>query len=426
MKKLEEIKRVPAPALIPPYGPLQGMRVLSTGSLIAVPHAANLLADFGAEVIHIERPKIGDTYRTLAPFIQDGDKRVSSSWAQDARNRLSFGLEFDFKHPEAKNIFLGLIKNVDIWLENLVWLDKLGIDEKDCLELNPRLIIVHVSGFGRPQFGGKEEICDRGSYDLIGQAASGWMNLNGFPDPEPPVKATPWSNDYISAMFTVFGALVAFIETQKTGQGQVVDVSQYESSARVLSDTFVSFLEAGVLRQRTGNRSATFQPYDVFRAKDKWVVFGSFGPAVYNRFVQAIGLDSKEYSWVECASSAEAVNSVKGRRLDGFTREWVAERTAEEVETHLNRFKVPCSVVMDASAAVNNPHWIQRDNFIEYEDQELQRNIKAFGITPKFSRTPGQVWRGAPRLGQDTDQILSVLLGYTDKEIAQLRSEGLI
>ena len=188
MKSIEEMQRVAAPALIPKFGPLEGMRVLSTGSIVAMPHAANMLADFGAEVIHVERPKGGDTYRTLAPFLKSEGKSVSSSWAQDARNRLSLSLEVNLKIPEVKEIFLGLVKNSDVWLENLVWIEKLGITDEMCLAVNPKLIIVHVSGFGRPQFGGLPEMCDRGSYDMIGQAASGWMSLMGFPEPAPP----PW------------------------------------------------------------------------------------------------------------------------------------------------------------------------------------------------------------------------------------------
>ena len=113
------------------------------------------------------------------PLKSEG-KSVSSSWAQDARNRLSLSLEVNLKIPEVREIFLGLVKNSDVWLENLVWIEKLGITDEMCLAVNPKLIIVHVSGFGRPQFGGLPEMCDRGSYDMIGQAASGWISLMVF------------------------------------------------------------------------------------------------------------------------------------------------------------------------------------------------------------------------------------------------------
>lgn len=426
-RKPKETARVPAPALVPAFGPLQGIRVLSTGSIIAMPHAANMMADFGAEVIHVERPVYGDTYRTLAPFVRGEDgKSVGASWAQDARNRLSLGLELDMNVPESREIFLGLIRNSDIWFENLVWLDKFGIRDEMCLEANPRLVIVHVSGFGRPEFGGVPEVCERGSFDMIGQAASGWLNLVGFPEPSPPSLVKPWSSDYFSALTALFAALAGYIHAQKTGQGQSIDVSQFEANARVLSDTFVSFLEAGLLRQRSGNKPPAFQPYDVFKAKDRWVALGAFGPAVYERFLKALALDPERYNWKDCAGSIEAVASEKGQDLDRLIRAWIAERTAREVEEHMARHRVPCSIVADARDAFESSHWQSRGNFVEYEDQTLGRNIRALGIVPKFAATPGRVWRGAPSIGQDTEAILKTLLGYPDEKIRQLCDKGIV
>jgi crotonobetainyl-CoA:carnitine CoA-transferase CaiB-like acyl-CoA transferase len=269
-----------------------------------------MMADFGAEVIHVERPHYGDTYRTLGPFVTDSNgNRVGASWAQDARNRLSLTLELDMKIPESREIFLGLVRQSDIWFENLVWLAKFGLSDALCLEANPRLVIVHVSGFGRPEFGGIPEVCDRGSFDMIGQAASGWLNLIGFPEPNPPSLVKPWSSDYYSALTALFAGLSGYIHARNTGRGQSVDVSQFEANARVLSDTFVSCSEARLVRERTGNRPPTFQPYDVFRAKDRWVALGAFGPAVYQRFLKALGLDPEEYAWKKCGGSMEGVAS---------------------------------------------------------------------------------------------------------------------
>ena len=127
--------------IIPQYGPFAGMRVIDSGSLIAMPYAATLLADFGAEVIHIERPGVGDTLRVLAPFAKEDGKTVSTSWAQDGRNKLSLSLELNLKHPEVKELFFGLIKEADVFMENMVWLEKLGIRDEELLEVNPKLII---------------------------------------------------------------------------------------------------------------------------------------------------------------------------------------------------------------------------------------------------------------------------------------------
>ena len=164
-----------------------------------MPFAATMLADFGAEVIHIERPGVGDTLRMLGPFAEVNGKKVSTAWAQDARNKLSMSLELNLKHPEVKEIFYGLLKEADVFMENMVWLDKLGISDAEMLAVNPKLVIVHISGLGHKEFGGIPEVCDRASYDMIGQAFSGWLYLQGDPDRDP-VVAKPYMNDFVSAM----------------------------------------------------------------------------------------------------------------------------------------------------------------------------------------------------------------------------------
>lgn len=412
-------------SVIPQFGPLAGVRVIGAGSIVAMPHAANMLADFGAEVIHIERPGVGDTFRCLGPFAEHEGKTVSTSWAQDARNRLSLSLNLDLNIPEVKELFLGLIKETDIFMENLVWLDKYGISDELLLEVNPKLVIVHVSGYGRPQFGGIPEVCDRASYDMIGQAYSGSLFLNGDRD-RPPTVAKPWVNDYQSALTAVFAALVGYINVQKTGKGQAVDVAQFESSARLMADTFVSYTEANVTRTRGGaSKAEAFQPYGLFKDKEgAFIAIGIFGPGVYKRFVKAAGFDVEYYSFKDCSSSLAAVASEKGRELDKKIVEWVAARTANEVVAILAKAKVGCSKVYTAADAVVDPHWIDRGDIIEYEDQTLEKNIKAFGIVPKFSDTPGKVWRGAPTIGQDTDAILSKILGYSSEKIADLKAKG--
>ena len=131
--------------LIPEFGPFAGIRVIDSGSIFAMPYASCMLADFGAEVIHIERPGVGDTLRGLAPFAEINGKKVSTAWAQDSRNKLSLSLELNLKHPEVKEIFYGLIKEADIFMENMVWLEKLGIYDEELLKINPKLLsLIHI------------------------------------------------------------------------------------------------------------------------------------------------------------------------------------------------------------------------------------------------------------------------------------------
>ena len=145
MERWEKLEKKPAPLFTKEFGPLSGIRVLLNGSVVAAPFAATMMSDFGAEVIALERPKIGgDTARHQKPQIENGDKHISGSWMQNARNKLSFTLETNLKKvPQSKEIFLSLIKNVDVWIENMVWIEKLGITDEMLLEVNPKLVICH-------------------------------------------------------------------------------------------------------------------------------------------------------------------------------------------------------------------------------------------------------------------------------------------
>ena len=417
----------PRKTIIPQFGPLAGVRVVCAGSIIAMPHAAAMLGDFGAEIIHIERPGVGDTYRGLGPFAESDGKKVSASWAQDGRNKLSMSLELDLGIPEVKEVFLALLKEADIFMENLVWLDKYGINDEMMLETNPRLVIVHVSGYGRPQFGGVPDVCDRASYDMIGQAASGFMFLNGDKD-RPPAITKPWLNDYQSALTAAFGAMVGYINAQKTGRGQAIDVAQFEAGARVMSDTFVSYTGAGITRARTQSSKAdAFQPYGLFQDKNgEYLVVGAFGPGVYNRFIKAVGFDAEYFNYKDCAAGVPAVSSEKGQELHRKIVEWMSARTADEVVTILSQAKVGCNKVYNASDAVKDPHWLDRGDIVEYEDQTLGKTIKAFGVVPKFEKTPGKIWRGAPSLGQDTESILKQVLGFSPEKIRALKDKNYI
>ena len=412
--------------LIPEYGPFSGLRILGTGSLIAMPFAASMLAEFGAQVIQIERPLVGDNFRKFGPMIKTEAGSIGAAWVQDARNRLSMTLELDLKKPEAKEVFMRLIRQTDIYMENMVWLEKLGIRDEELLKENPKLVIVHISGFGRAEFGGLPELCERASYDMIGQAFSGFALYNGFPD-RPPVITKPSLNDYVTALFAIFGALAAYAGTKKTGKGQVVDVAQFEAQAKMMRDAFTRTAMGVGKVERAGSRALDFQPWDLFLSKDNiYVAVGCFGPNVYHRFVQAAGFDEERYPFEKISKDREAVESPLGREFAGKVIDWCRMHTAQEIDDILTAAKVPCGQVNDAETCMRHPHFLQRGDFIHYRDETLQTDVTALGVIPKLSETPGGVWRGAPSLGQDTDRIMKELLGYSEEEIMALRDEGII
>jgi crotonobetainyl-CoA:carnitine CoA-transferase CaiB-like acyl-CoA transferase len=442
MERWKTIERVPAPALIPEFGPLSGMRVLLTGSIVAGPFAAAMLAENGAEVIQVERPGYGDTLRGQAPVITNNnggdkpfkmagpevpvDQKISCAWMQEGRNRLSMNLEVNLNIPEAKEIFLSLIKNCDVWLENMVWLEKLGINDEMMFEVNPKLVIAHVSGFGRPQFGGVPEECDRPSYDPIGQAEGGWMYINGFPEPMPPGYGSSFMNDYLSAMFCTVGILMAYTNAQKTGKGQVVDVAQVECMSKVLNDTFMSYFTMGMVKQRVGNKIPIFQPANLFKTKDGYLYLGTYGPAVYGRALKAMGISLEKYPHELAGASREAINSPLGLELNAEVEKWMAERTSEEGMAVLKKAKVPTAIPRTAADLANSEHYKSRGNFVSYMDETLGKMVTGFGFVPKMSRTKQQVWRGGPRIGQDTTEILRKIVGYSDSQIEGLMGKGVI
>ena len=411
--------------IIPEFGPLRGLRVVGAGSLIAMPFAVTMMADFGAEVIQIERPGIGDTYRFFPPVKKTEQGAAGSSWIQDARNRLSMTLELDLKDHDVKDIFYKLIAQSDIFIENMVWLEKLGIDDDEILKVNPRLVIVHISGYGHSEFGGRPEICNQASYDMTGQAFSGYALFNGYED-RPPLIVKPSLGDYITALFALFGMLAAYIDAKNTGRGQVVDVAQFESMARVMRDAFTMSSLGLAEVQRCGTKAIGFQPWDLFTSKDGvYVSIGAVGKSVFERFMNAAGLDAEKYPYEKTSKDKTAVNSPEGRELDSLN-EWCLSRTADEIEEAMRAGRVPCARVNDAQACMKNEQYLSRGDFVNFVDQSTGVDVTAFGVAPKMSVSPGMVWRGGPALGQDTEDILKKILGYDDRSISSFREKGII
>ena len=404
------------------FGPLQGVRIISSGTIIAQPFAAAMAAEMGAEVIQIERPGIGDIWRDLEfPIAKDGEDNgsVAAGWVQDRRN--THHITLDLSAPEGKDLFLRLITDADIWMEASIpgayagW----GLDDETVLKANPRLVIAHVSGYGQT---GHADYLGRASYDFIGQAFGGMMHLTGFPDPEPPVRAAPWIGDRITSLFCLWSALAGYISAQRTGEGQVIDLSQFEAVHHILAGTTVAYYELGLERGRTGNKAGLFQPYDVFQASDGWVIVAAVG-TVFDRVCRVLGLDPTDEHW---SNARTDVDSVGGIEFDAILRGWIEERTVLDVVETMNAGGVASCSIMTPKDIAEDPHYQMRNVHIEWEDLNLGRKVKGNGITPKFSKTPGEVWRGSVPLGYDNHEIYTGLLGLNPEEMGSLQDKGII
>jgi crotonobetainyl-CoA:carnitine CoA-transferase CaiB-like acyl-CoA transferase len=422
-------ERIPAPLFPPRYGPLSGIRLLVAGNIVAGPTTGNLLGDLGAEVIHIEKPGTGDVQRFIPPFYEANGKKIGGEFVCRSRNELSVAL--DMKSDEGKKIFYELIKQSDIFVENLVWLgERYGIRDADIFGVNPKIAVVHISGYGRPEFGGDQEKCRRGSYDIISQAYSGWCRVASTPEYE--VYRLPlYAGDYVTALFGVIGALSAYIHAQKTGEGQVVDAAQFEAIARIIEMYFTMYYNLGILREGEGvHRVFNQQPYGFYQAKDGWIAIGAVGSLTFQRFIKALsdatGANLEGFTYENCSGTPELLNSPKGRELDRKLREYLKNHTKEEVEEYFNKYNVPCTIVSTPDGILKDEHWLKRGDIVEVPDSTTGTLVKQIGIVPKFSKTPGKIWKGVAKLGEDTEEVLKRLVGLSEKKCKELKEKGVI
>jgi crotonobetainyl-CoA:carnitine CoA-transferase CaiB-like acyl-CoA transferase len=403
------------------FGPLQGVKILSTGTLIAQPFAAELAAEMGAEVIQIERVGIGDTgWRTIGIRLptSDGKGEVATTWVQERRN--VFCVTLDLAKPPGREIFLKLAARADIWMESSKpgTYPKWGLDDASVWKVNPKLVIAHVSGFGQD---GDPDYVQRASYDIVGQAAGGMMFQTGFPEPTPPTRAAPWTGDYITALFALWGSLAGLTYARSTGKGQAIDVAQYEAIHKTMGGTMVEYFQKGIVRERSGNRATGFQPLDSFEARDGWVVLGALSE-VYKRLLKVIGLDPADPRWESARVNLE---SIEGIEFDATLRGWINERTVAEVVKAMTAAQVPCSAIMSSKDIAEDPQYRARRMHVEWDDPQVGR-VKGIGIAPKFSLTPGRIVRGSVPVGHDNARVYGDLLGIPAPELEALRTAKII
>jgi crotonobetainyl-CoA:carnitine CoA-transferase CaiB-like acyl-CoA transferase len=410
-----------APGPVPVYGPLTGIRVLDSARFVAGPWAATYLGEFGARVIHVEGPPFGPPYadatRSLRPLLPGNapGEEVSESWVQYSRNKLSVGL--DIRASEGREVFLDLIRSSDIWIESSRpgTYDRLRLSDAEIWAANPRVTIVHVSGHGQA---GDPARVSAPSYDLTAQAFSGFLSLQGRPDPDPPMRSATALNDTVTGLASACAGLMGYIDAQRTGKGQAVDVAQYEMFFVLLENLALDYFMRGVVRGRFGTGHARLHPYDVHRAADGWVVVAAPTPDAWSALKTVIGFrdpafDDRDYRL--------------GHRepVDRAIAEFCGARTRDELERIGREHDLAITRVLDMADIARDPHYRARGMFLEWDDPVAGR-VKGAGVAPKFSRTPGGVWRGAPWLGQDNDAVFSGILGYSTDRITRMRTAGII
>jgi formyl-CoA transferase len=373
-------------------GPLEGVRVLDIATMLGAGHASALLADFGAEVVHVELPGRGDTLRGMGPFSNGKSLR----WAVVGRGKKS--VTADLHTPEGQDRVRSLAAEADVIIENYRpgTLKKWGLDYESLQVLNPRLIMVSISGYG--QTGPSSP---KPGFGRVLEAVSGIMNSTGDPDGPPTQIGVPLV-DYITGTSAAMAVSMALYhrDVHPNGEGQWIDVSLYETMIR-LSDALISrYSVLGDVPTRTGNRYANVAPSDVYRTRDgRYIFHSSATQPVFERLVRAIGRDDM------LTDERYATNAVRTQRVDevnDIVQAWFAEHDFVDALEILERHDVPVGPVNTMAEVTSDPHLLGRESLATVEVDGIGTMLMP-GVIPKFSRTPGRIGHPGPDVGAHDD-----------------------
>ena len=393
--------------------PLSGLKVVELGTLIAGPFASRICAEFGAQVIKVESPDGGDPLRKWRKLYEG----TSLWWFVQARNKKS--LTLNLKHPDGLAILKQLLADADILIENFRpgVLEKLGLSWDTLHALNPKLVMVRLSGFGQTG-----PMKDQPGFGAVGESMGGLRYITGFED-RPPVRTGISIGDSIAALWGVIGALMALRHREVNGgQGQVVDVALYEAIFAMMESMVPEFDVFGFIRERTGNIMPGITPSSIHTSQDgKHVQIGANGDAIFKRFMQIIGRDDL------ANDPALASNDGRDARRDelyGVIDRWVGSLPLATVLEQLAAAQVPASRIFSAEDMFSDPQFLAREMFLQAKLPD-GKDFKMPGIVPRLSDTPGSAdWVG-PQLGEHNHEVLSGL-GYDAAAIASLKQSGAI
>ena len=391
---------------------LTGIKVLEMGQLIAGPFAGKTLADFGADVVKVETPVTGDALRKWR-LLKNG---TSVWWQVQSRNKKSISL--DLKSPEAQELIRLLVAECDIMIENFRpgTLEEWGLDPKDLLILNPRLIILRISGYGQTG-----PYRDRPGFGVVAEAMGGLRHLTAEPG-RVPVRVGVSIGDTLAALHGVIGILLALHERNHSGLGQIIDIGLYEAVFNCMESLLPEYSAFGEVRQAAGSALPVIAPSNAYLCKDGgYVLIAGNGDSIFKRLMTVIGQP-------EMASNpayADNTGRVKHiAKIDEVIGAWTILHGVDQVLQVLEKAKVPAGKIYTAADIAIDPHFRAREMIISQKDSDGSELLVP-GIVPKLSRTPGQLQRTAPEIGQDNENVFKQI-GFTESQIQDLYSSGVI
>jgi formyl-CoA transferase len=391
--------------------PLANLKVVEMGQLIAGPFAAKTLADFGADVIKIEPPKVGDALRKWR-LLKDG---TSIWWQVQSRNKRSLSL--DLRQAEAQEIVRTLVKEADILIENFRpgTLEGWGLDPEKLLELNPKLIILRISGYGQTG-----PYRDKPGFGVVAEAMGGLRHLTAEPG-RVPVRVGISIGDTLASLHGVIGILLALQERHQSGKGQIIDIALYEAVFNCMESLLPEYSAFGEVRQAAGSALPGIAPTNAYLCSDGgYVLIAGNGDSIFKRLMTVIGRD-------DLGADPELENN-DGRvkrvaELDLAIGQWAKTLTTDKALAALDSVAVPAGRIYTVADIANDPHYMAREN-IQKITMADGSSLDVPGVIPKLSRTPGSIKTVAPDIGENTDEILKSI-GLNDSQVASLKERGI-
>ena len=396
----------------PSTGPLAGWKVVELGQLIAGPFAAKTLGDFGADVIKIEPPLSGDPLRQWR-LMKDG---TSVWWQVQSRNKRSLAL--DLKDAAAQDIVRQLVQDADVLIENFRpgAMEAWGLGPEALLTLNPRLIMLRISGYGQ-----SGPYRDKPGFGVVAEAMSGLRHLTAEPG-RVPVRVGVSIGDTLASLHGVMGILMALHERERSGLGQVIDVALYEAVFNCMESLLPEYSAFGAVREAAGSALPGIAPSNAYRCADGgYALIAGNGDSIFKRLMSTMGrMDLGN----DPALADNAGRVARVAEIDAAIGAWTAQLSVSEVLAALDTAAVPAGRIYTVADIAADPHY-QARGILQSVHMNDGSELKVPGIVPKLSRTPGSHRRNAPTLGQDSDAVLREV-GLTEAQIQALKDKGIV
>lgn len=395
--------------------PLDGLKVIDVASFLAGPFCSTQLAEFGADVIKLELPNVGDALRRFGSITPSGD---SLPWLSECRNKKSATL--DLRKPEGVELLKALVKESDVLVENFQpgTLEGWGLGWDVLREVNPKLIMVRITGYGQtgPYKG-------RPGFGRIGNAFGGLSYLAGYPDRPPVTPGSATIPDYLAGLYGALGVLLALQALAKTGRGQVIDIGLYEPVFRILDELAPSFHMNGYVRERMGPGTVNVVPHSHYPTSDKrWVAIACTSDKIFERLAVAMGVaelgGTGKWGTIRQREAERA-------QVDEYVGAWTVKHTRDEVIATCESHQVPCGSVYAIDEIFEDPQYKARENIRFFTDPRVGEYAIP-NVVPRMTDTPGRIDRLGPSLGEHNDEVWGKRMGLSAARIAELKEKSVI